>query len=109
MTPSAPSKPLTTIGTLPQAQPPCKSVRECTPNPPATIMTPAHPNPSTGNYNFSKLNAIPFLQSLHTETTRMYSITLVARKVLSPVFALDDKYVAPKGTQIVIPSRYAGQ
>jgi cytochrome P450 len=39
----------------------------------------------------------------------MYSISLVARKVFSPVFALDDKYVVPKGTQIVIPSRYAGQ
>lgn len=66
-------------------------------------------NPCTGKYDFSKLNAIPFLQSLHTETTRMYSISLVARKVLSPVFALNDKYVVPKGTQIVIPSRYAGQ
>jgi cytochrome P450 len=72
-------------------------------------MTPAHPNLSTGKYDFSKLNATPFLQSLHTETTRMYSISLVARKVLSPVFALEDKYVVPKGTQIVIPSRYAGQ
>lgn len=72
-------------------------------------MTPAHPNPSTGNYNFSKLNAIPFLRSLHTETTRMYSISLVACKVLNPVFALEDKHAVPKETQIVIPSRYAGQ
>lgn len=60
-------------------------------------------------YNFSALSSTPFLQSLHAETCRKYGITIPARRVVVPHFALDDKYVVTQGTTIIMPSKYAGQ
>lgn len=66
-------------------------------------------DPDTRHHDFSQLSSTPFLQSLHAETTRNYGITIPARRVVVPTFALDDKYCVPKGTTIIMPSKYAGQ
>lgn len=60
-------------------------------------------------HDFSQLSSTPFLQSLHAEACRKYGITIPARRVVVPTFALDEKYIVPKGTTIIMPSKYAGQ
>lgn len=66
-------------------------------------------DPKTRTHDFSHLSATPFLQSLHAETCRKYGITIPARRVVVPSFALDEKYAVPQGTTIIMPSKYAGQ
>jgi hypothetical protein len=66
-------------------------------------------DPASGTYDFAQLAATPFLQSLYAEAARKYSASLVARQVVSPVFALDERYVIKQGTTVLIPSKYAGQ
>ena len=82
-------------------------------NPPlrsrATRELSTHRDSSSGTYDFTQLAATPFLQSLYAEAARKYSASLVARQVISPVFALDERYVIKKGTTVLIPSKYAGQ
>lgn len=68
-----------------------------------------HRDPASGTYNFVQLAATPFLQSLNAESARKYSASLVARQVVSPVFALDERYSIKQGTTVLIPSKYAGQ
>jgi hypothetical protein len=68
-----------------------------------------HANQETQAYNFSQLSVRPLLQSLHAETTRMYSSNLAVREVITDSYALDAKYSVPKGTQVFISHKYAGQ
>mgnify|MGYP001940411620 CR=1 FL=1 len=67
-----------------------------------------HVKPETGTYSFMQLASLPFLQSLHAETTRRYTANLSVRDVTAPVFVLDDKYSVPKGTTVFIPNKWAG-
>ncbi|USP79503.1 hypothetical protein yc1106_06777 [Curvularia clavata] len=60
-------------------------------------------------YNFMQLTTRPLLQSLHAESTRMYSSNLTVRQVVSPVYNLDDKYTITKGTQVFIANKMNGQ
>ncbi|KAF3037116.1 Cholesterol 7-alpha-monooxygenase [Didymella heteroderae] len=69
----------------------------------------AHRDPALGTYDFAQLAATHFLQSLYAEAVRKYSASLVARQVVSPVFALDERYVIKQGTTGLIPSKYAAQ
>ncbi|KAJ8108372.1 hypothetical protein OPT61_g8224 [Boeremia exigua] len=69
----------------------------------------ANRDPRSRRHDFSQLSATSFLQSLHAETCRKYGVTIPARRVVAPSFALDEKYVVPQGTTIIMPSKYAGQ
>ncbi|KAF2633991.1 cytochrome P450 [Macroventuria anomochaeta] len=69
----------------------------------------SHRDLTTSKYDFAQLSATPFLQSLYAESARKYSASLVARQVISPVFALDDRYIVKQGTTVLIPSKFAGQ
>jgi cytochrome P450 len=69
----------------------------------------SHRDPGSNTYDFTQLAATPFLQSLYAEAARKYSVSLVARQVITPVFALDKRYVIKQGTTVLIPSKYAGQ
>ncbi|UPX20599.1 uncharacterized protein EKO05_0010827 [Ascochyta rabiei] len=60
-------------------------------------------------HDSSYLSGTPFLQSLYAETLRKYGITIPAPRVVVPIFALDDKYVVPQGTTIIMPTKYIGQ
>jgi cytochrome P450 len=53
-------------------------------------------------YDFMTLTQQPFLQSLHAETTRMYSSNVAQRVVTTPTFALSDKYTVTQGTTLFI-------
>lgn len=75
----------------------------------ATSELSKHRDPASGTYDFAQLAATPFLQSLYAEAARKYSASLVARQVVSPIFALDERYVIKQGTTVLIPSKYAGQ
>ncbi|KAI4911326.1 hypothetical protein J4E85_011235 [Alternaria conjuncta] len=68
-----------------------------------------HVNEETKAYNFMHLTSRPLFQSLHAETTRMYSSNLAVREVTSDVWKLDGKYTVPKGTQVFISHKFAGQ
>ncbi|KAI4669650.1 uncharacterized protein J4E88_009932 [Alternaria novae-zelandiae] len=68
-----------------------------------------HVNEETKAYNFMQLTSRPLFQSLHAETTRMYSSNLAVREVTSDVWKLDGKYTVPKGTQVFISHKFAGQ
>jgi cytochrome P450 len=69
----------------------------------------ANRDSATQQHDFSALSATPFLQSLHAETSRKYGITIPARQIVVPTFALDEKYSVPQGTTIIMPSKYAAQ
>lgn len=69
----------------------------------------AHATPESGMYNFMQLATLPLIQSLHAETTRLYSSNLAVRQVTSPVFNLDDKYTVTKGTDIFISNKFNAQ
>ena len=75
----------------------------------ASVELSAHRNSTSSTYDFASLSSTPFLQSLYAESARKYSASLVARQVISPVFALDERYVIKQGTTVLIPSKYAGQ
>ncbi|KAB2110774.1 hypothetical protein AG0111_0g2155 [Alternaria gaisen] len=66
-------------------------------------------NEETQGYNFMQLSARPLLQSLHAETTRMYSSNLAVREVTAPTYMLDEKYTIPKGTEVYLSHKYNGQ
>ncbi|KAJ4344266.1 hypothetical protein N0V95_006209 [Ascochyta clinopodiicola] len=66
-------------------------------------------DPASQQHDFSQLSVTPFLQSLYVETTRKYGSTIPARRVVAPSFALDDKYVVPQGTTIIMPTKYTGR
>ncbi|KAI4950286.1 hypothetical protein J4E91_004943 [Alternaria rosae] len=68
-----------------------------------------HANEETKGYNFMQLTSRPLFQSLHAETTRMYSSNLAVREVTSETWKLDGKYSVPKGTQVFISHKFAGQ
>jgi cytochrome P450 len=68
-----------------------------------------HAIPKTETYNFMQLAACPLLQSMHAETTRLYSSNLTVRQVVSPVYNLDDKYTVAEGTKIFIANKFNGQ
>ncbi|RAQ99500.1 cytochrome p450 [Stemphylium lycopersici] len=68
-----------------------------------------HANPESSTYNFMQLTTRPLLQSLHAETTRLYSSNLAVRQVTADVYALDDKYTIAKGTQVFLVNKYSGQ
>ncbi|KAA8613858.1 Cytochrome P450 [Pyrenophora tritici-repentis] len=67
-----------------------------------------HADPKTQSYRFTQLTTRPLLQSLHAETTRLYSSNLTVRSVTTPSFALDEKYSIPQGTAVFIPNKWAG-
>jgi hypothetical protein len=67
-----------------------------------------HENKETEAYNFMPLASRPLLQSLHAETTRMYSSNLAVREVTTESWKLDKKYSVPKGTQVFISHKFAG-
>lgn len=67
-----------------------------------------HVDPKTDSYSFMQLTTRPLLQSLHAETTRLYTVNLTVREVTSPVYAFDDKYSIPKGTSVFISNKWAG-
>lgn len=69
----------------------------------------AHRDPTSSTYDIAQLSATPILQSLYAESARKYSASLVARQVVTPVFALDERYLVKQGTTVLIPSKYAGQ
>ncbi|KAF1936393.1 cytochrome P450 [Clathrospora elynae] len=66
-------------------------------------------NVEEASYNFMQLSARPVFQSMHAETTRMYSSNLTAREVVVPEYALDAKYTVEQGTTVLISSKFAGQ
>ncbi|RMZ68398.1 cytochrome p450 [Pyrenophora seminiperda CCB06] len=65
-----------------------------------------HADPTTASYSIMQLTSRPLLQSLHAETTRLYSSNLTVREVTAPVYAFDDKYSIPKGTSVFIPTKW---
>jgi cytochrome P450 len=67
-----------------------------------------HANAETNSYNFMPLTTRPLLQSMHAETTRMYSSNLTVREVIAPTYALDEKYTIEKGTTVFMSSKYIG-
>ncbi|EFQ90473.1 hypothetical protein P3342_012437 [Pyrenophora teres f. teres] len=67
-----------------------------------------HADPKTKSYHFMQLTTRPLLQSLHAETTRLYSSNLTVREVTTPLYVLDDKYSLPKGTPVFILNKWAG-
>ncbi|KAI4639562.1 uncharacterized protein J4E78_010889 [Alternaria triticimaculans] len=69
----------------------------------------SHVHEKTKAYNFMQLTSRPLFQSLHAETTRMYSSNLAVREVTSETWKLDGKYTVPKGTQVFISHKFAGQ
>jgi hypothetical protein len=60
-------------------------------------------------YDHTQLGTRPLLQSMHAEGARLYSSNLVAREVVTPTYALDDKHNVEKGVMIIMPSKYIGQ
>lgn len=64
----------------------------------------AHSSKEQSPTDITQLATSPFLQSLHSETTRFYNRNLVATEVVAPIFHLDDRYVVERGTKVLIPN-----
>jgi cytochrome P450 len=73
------------------------------------VLTEIKNHTNAESYNFMQLTARPLLQSMHAETTRMYSSNLSVRQVTCPAYALDAKYTITKDTTVFIPNKYAAQ
>lgn len=66
-------------------------------------------SPEPEKFNFMQLASRPLLQSLHAETTRLYSSNFSVRELVSPVYDLDGKYTITKGTKVFIANKPNGQ
>ena len=85
-----------------------ETLRDPSLRPRVTALIDGHARPESGTYNFMQLTTRPLLQSLHAETTRLYSSNLAVRQVTADVYALDDKYTVTKGTQVFLVNKFSG-
>ncbi|KAF2475223.1 cytochrome P450 [Lindgomyces ingoldianus] len=57
---------------------------------------------NSGSYDFAALSGIPILQSMHTEIGRLRMATGAIRTNEGGLFKLDENWVIPKGTSVMI-------